>query len=579
VTTVSAPAELIADDVGETADAPPDRILVNRTNKHLEIDAPDGTRLVLPPLAHLRTSADLLARLDLEPLRARGLVALEAVPVAAGRGAAVLGSAFWIGIAFVLYGIGSDRGAVYWLAGAGGLAAFAVLAWRALDSGAWTRWLAQSASLTFVLGVGLLLPAAAIWFAGDVGGVWGRVFAEGEAAPSDVQTLVWRALQVLFIALASLVPGLLYFLFDRECLWMLRDRFTRQIFRFDRSIQTCADVEAKYGAQLDEAYGPADRGATRLQPGTIWPVHVATVTLAFGWVLTMVNIDTAGGSAVKSLGDVVVPGRTAVTFAFLGAYFFSLHVILRGYARGDLRPKTYSYVVVRVLTVIVLAWMLEALGGPSKGILAVSFLTGIVPDVALYRLREFARAAGASRRELNSLFERLPLTALDGIDLYDRARLESEGVTNVESLAHHDIVELMLKTRVPVPRLVDWTDQAVLYLHLGVDTAGRDEQGRSALDLLRRHGIRTATDLEAAYAAAKARGKEAEGEFLDLLPTEGDGDPPRLRFILDTIADDEWMDALRFWRTPPDPATLTRRFKAGVEIDAPAPIAAPAGAV
>ena len=65
----------------------------------------------------------------------------------------------------------------------------------------------------------------------------------------------------------------------------------------------------------------------------------------------------------------------------------------------------------------------------------------------------------------------------------------------------------------------------MLYLHLGVDAARPDAQGRKALDLLRRHGIRTATDLEAAHAAASARGPEAEAEFLDLLPTEGDGDP------------------------------------------------------
>ncbi len=37
----------------------------------------------------------------------------------------------------------------------------------------------------------------------------------------------------------------------------------------------------------------------------------------------------------------------------------------------------------------------------------------------------------------------------------------------MEGLAHHDLIELLLQTRIPAPRLVDWTDQAILYLHVG----------------------------------------------------------------------------------------------------------------
>src|SRR5215213_4299569 len=51
MTTVSAPAELLAGEAADAPVAPAERILVNRTNKHLEIDAPDGTAFVLPPLS------------------------------------------------------------------------------------------------------------------------------------------------------------------------------------------------------------------------------------------------------------------------------------------------------------------------------------------------------------------------------------------------------------------------------------------------------------------------------------------------------------------------------------------------
>ena len=61
--------------------------------------------------------------------------------------------------------------------------------------------------------------------------------------------------------------------------------------------------------------------------------------------------------------------------------------------------------------------------------------------------------------------EPLPLKNLEGIDLYDRARLLDEGIANVEALANHDLIDLLLETRVPAARLIDWMDQAVLHLH------------------------------------------------------------------------------------------------------------------
>ena len=83
--------------------------------------------------------------------------------------------------------------------------------------------------------------------------------------------------------------------------------------------------------------------------------------------------------------------------------------------------------------------------------------------------------------------ERDPLTNLEGIDLYDRARLLDEGVSNVEGLAHHDLIELMLQTRIPAPRLVDWIDQAILYLHVGV--AG-DAGSRTRCHITRQETLR-----------------------------------------------------------------------------------------
>jgi hypothetical protein len=551
------------------APAEPVRTLVNQTNKRLVLRSPDGMTLALAPLERRQVKLETLHRFSLDELLGRNFVAVEEPPVATENAVAV----FWAGLfsagAFAAIGAATGMDFAYLAAVVAAGAGVAFVAWRAVASGSTTRWLQWLLSLVIVVAVSAALPGAALWFGGD-----GDVAFDlanngvGKGEHAGRLTLVGRLLQLVFISGAALLPGVCYFLFDRARLSTLRERFTRQIFRFDRSIQTRADVDAKYGTLLDEAYGPEDRTAAKLQPGTQVPLGLATVVMALGWVLTLLNPGLGVADTRDEFGQVLRnlfrPEQATAVFAFLGAYFFAVHTVLRGYVRGDLRPKTYTYIIVRVISVVLLAWVLETAFGPSDELYVIAFLTGIVPDTALYRLREFSRAALGSWKQLNSLFEPLPLTNLDGIDLYDRARLETEGVTNIESLAHHDLVDLMLQTRIPVPRLVDWTDQAILYLHLGIDADNADSKGRSALDRLRLHGIRTATDLEQAYAAALARDGDVEGdnvrELLDLLPPEGDGEPPRLRVILDVVRDEEWMGALRYWREASQAREATLRY-------------------
>ena len=81
--------------------------------------------------------------------------------------------------------------------------------------------------------------------------------------------------------------------------------------------------------------------------------------------------------------------------------------------------------------------------------------------------------------------ERYPVTDLDGVNLWSRARLFEEGIEDMQNFTTANLVDLMLNTRVPINRLVDWIDQSFLYLR--VSKTDRDD--------LRRLGIRTASDL------------------------------------------------------------------------------------
>ncbi len=311
------------------------------------------------------------------------------------------------------------------------------------------------------------------------------------------------------------------------------------------------------------------------------PVIVATILLVVGWFLvistTPVPALVPRGNRLVWPGDGSFPVATffrpelsLVGYAFLGSYVFTLLHVLRGYQRRDLHPKTYNTIVVRILSAYALALVVSVVYvGPAAEV--VMFFVGFVPESALVWLREkLSQGSGAWR--IVPLHEPAPLTALEGIDLYDRTRLAEEGVNNVEALAHADIVDLMSSTRISAAELVDWTDQAILYLRVGGDAAAQcDKEGgrkgqatakppmvRDNLCHLRAFGIRTATDLLQVYDQAIRRGggsraaEQAEVELLRKaleLPSKPDDTPiSTIQTMIDTLPDEEWFTQVRNWR-------------------------------
>jgi hypothetical protein len=309
-------------------------------------------------------------------------------------------------------------------------------------------------------------------------------------------------------------------------------------------------VHAKYGHVIDEAYGRDVDG--RILPGRRSPLLLATLLFALGWTFTLLHGDVTILDE-RGITALFEPRQSAVTFAFLGAYFYGLNVVLRGYVRKDLRAKTYSTLAVRVLVVVVLAWVLEFFWSGTT-LYVAAFLAGIVPETALTFIKETARTRRGVRMAAAG-DETDPLTNLEGIDLYDLARLFDEGVTSIQGLANDDIVELMLQTRISVPRILDWLDQAILYLHAGSST---DDERKTTLTKLRSYGIRTATDLEDALDAAKASNMLAA---FDGILGPSDNGPPRTEVIRQSMANAEWMVNLRYWRKQESMVPPTEEYK------------------
>lgn len=446
-------------------------------------------------------------------------------------------------------------------------------------------------SLLLVLFFAVVVPAVTIYLGADLHDVVERAgtgpLTDGG---TDDLTLLARGLQLLFIAAASMLPGLLYFQFDRERLGTIWEKFTRHVFRLDDRVTTEAALIARYGFLMEEVFGrarPDRRG--RLLPDKLSPIVVATLVFVLGWLLTLLNPQVGAISDQADLVSLFQPHQSAVTFAFLGAYVYALGALLRGYVRRDLRPKSYTDITVRIVTVVALAWLLQVFFPDDEPVLLVfAFATGLVPQIAFTLLREAIQSSGATgsggrleerwkrlwRRDVkdqpdsgqssapenlpvSDLDDPLPLTQLEGIDLYDRARLASEGITNIEALAHSDLIELLVQTRIPAPRLVDWVDQSILYLHVSRDD--KDADNHSSYDRLRGVGIRNATDLLRASAKAEARGPgDKNGNaFMQILGTVQDGGPERLSIIIDAIEDEEWLSNLLYWRSQGDPDEAT----------------------
>ncbi|MET0417865.1 MAG: hypothetical protein ABW022_17795 [Actinoplanes sp.] len=425
------------------------------------------------------------------------------------------------------------------------------------------RWTFYNATMLGVVAVGILVPAVALYLATDlrhVVSIWPNGLGVDTSKPLE---LIGRMLQLTFISVATLLPALMYFQFDAERLGTLRDRWIQNVFRLDPTVTTRCDVTAKYGRQLDEAYGPQEDGRGRLTRGRRSPIILTTLILAMGWLLILLKagdkIAAGKPDAPLTFVSLLDPNQSLVTFAFLGAYFFGLQLVWQSYVRGDLRPKTYTTITVRVLVVVILAWLIGAVTDATQAaepLYLLAFAAGFVPDRVLHLLWEkglpkLGRVVDLGRQQ--------QLTELEGADLYERTRLSEEGITSLEALAHHDLLDLFFKTRIQPARLVDWVDQAILIMYL----SGESGATQPALDgtvlriALRRVGIRTASDLVYQTRRTEAGHRANSAERLNALAAIVHAEVPtcsldqvrdRLRLLASTLDQSEWLGRIENWR-------------------------------
>jgi hypothetical protein len=265
--------------------------------------------------------------------------------------------------------------------------------------------------------------------------------------------------------------------------------------------------EAYYGRQITDATvgRPAARRGKhdhdldadyRVRSESLFPVFLATVVFAVGW--SAVLWDTRFITDPSGPWDVL-------KYGFIGAYAFVTSMLIRRFFQSDLRPSAYATAVFRITLVLLIVTVLHQVMGATAAVtdraeLAVAFVIGFFPLVGLQALqRVTSKALG---RVVPAITSEYPLDQLDGLNLWYEARLTEEGVEDMQNLTTMNLVDVMLHTRVPPGRLVDWVDQAFLLIHLE-QVKPKTKSGAQARLKLRRAGIRTATDLLKAFSKAQ----------------------------------------------------------------------------
>jgi hypothetical protein len=316
--------------------------------------------------------------------------------------------------------------------------------------------------------------------------------------------------------------------------------------------------EATYGKLTDEVRREIIAGEFRsyssdeMRTGTSLtaaavPVTLSLVTLLVGWILVLPPIDTFPSDSTTNPRWLLAlsPNATPVTFAFLGAYFFSMQMLFRRYVRGDLRGSAYVAIELRVVLAVVGIWVVQGIGDEAgwtdqAQLLTLAFVIGVFP-VVVWQILSGA-ASKAFHLVLPSLTSRMPLDELDGLTVWHEARLAEEDIENVQNMATADIVDLLVNTRIPVPRIIDWIDQAILLTQLGPVKADDDEA--TPRDLLARHGVRTASALlETAAAKTSADDRKAFEKVL-----VDDAGNPAIPSLLSSIRTNDNLARVLRWR-------------------------------
>jgi hypothetical protein len=330
--------------------------------------------------------------------------------------------------------------------------------------------------------------------------------------------------------------------------------------KFEAVYGRSAIPESRRKRHGDDDRRPVERRGRiveQIQADAFSPVLMTTILLCIGWVV-VVQPDLYRG--LRPLGDLVLSGFPQqmpvdpLRYGFIGSYVFIVQGLVRRYFQADLKTHAYVSAMARVILVAALVtaihplWSMWGLAANTE--LAFAFFLGFFPELGLRVIQQ--ALLGVLRRARPAREERYPLRQLDGINIWTQARFLEEGIEDMQNLSTANLVDLMLHTRMPINRLLDWIDQAFLYVRVNDGNSTRDDDDGGDRSTLRRYGIRTATDLLDAFEARSRFDRDFTQGLLRLLNDQSADKQPSITEGLRRTLDSEvnlWH--VRQWKQRP----------------------------
>jgi len=293
----------------------------------------------------------------------------------------------------------------------------------------------------------LIIMFVVVLLLSGVGGWW--LFATWTA--QDVMRFI---VQSILIAIGAMLPVSIYAFFMRTRHAVIWREFEQNLLRLGMK-------PGHYRERFDAVYGP---GASDVDTAIIpFEGILMTLVLFVGWWLVFYPPPADQASSQPFIRF----SQSLLAFGFLGTYTNTLRLFYRRFVTDDLKTKVLVTVVIRVLIMVTIVWtitqvewLFDLLNKGDIGAVLIFFI-GMYPDLGIVLIE------GLVRRVVRTGYRtQYPLSRIQELTRLDSERLSEEGIDNIQHLATADIVNLLLKTRLPPERIVDWIDQALLQFHL-----------------------------------------------------------------------------------------------------------------
>jgi len=273
----------------------------------------------------------------------------------------------------------------------------------------------------------------------------------------------------------------------------------------ERRDQNLLDVSLYYKWLCTRPVKRAQQGATRIPSATHGPTSANAATLLLTAVFLFVAI-------VAAYTNWIGTPRAGIVYAGLGAYTSILYFMVSRLYASALSSRFLMSSAIGSASAVVMGWVFGSIGlsvmaidPKSFNLATVLFLTGLFHKWAFDALRRRARKLfGQPEPETVEL----PINAIEGVDDVHADLLSEYGVSTVQHLAIAEPGELFERTMLPLDRITDWIDQAILVSYL-----------KTNIVFARVLGIRGANDLVIIYrrAAVEPAPGGAMSKLLDSL--------------------------------------------------------------